>query len=110
MHVVVSLPPRFERYFVTSARGLYTTDDPASGWTCVQNGIDRDYFHDLILLPAANGGDPSMIVATADGSPGFWPAIKGREHWVNTEVGARAALPPDRQELSLRRPGRAGKR
>ncbi len=92
MHVVVSLPPRFERYFVTSARGLYTADDPANGWTPAQNGIDRDYFHDLILLSATNGGDPSMIVATADGSPGFWPAIKGREHWVNTEVGSRAAL------------------
>jgi photosystem II stability/assembly factor-like uncharacterized protein len=92
MHVVLSLPPRFERYFVTSARGLYTADDPANGWTPAQTGIDRDYFHDLILLPAANGGNPSMIVATADGSPGFWPAIKGREHWVNTEVGSRAAL------------------
>ena len=33
-----------------------------------------------------------MIVASADGSPGFWPAIKGREHWDNSEVGSRAAL------------------
>jgi photosystem II stability/assembly factor-like uncharacterized protein len=92
MHVVTSLPPRFDRYFVTTARGLYTADDPANGWSPVQNGIDRDYFHDLILLPPANGGEPVMIVASADGSPGFWPAIKGREKWVSSEVGSRAAL------------------
>src|SRR5262249_3448937 len=78
--------------FVTSARGLYTTEDPANGWSRAQNGIDRDYFHDLLLLPPANGGEPAMIVASAMGSPGFWPAIKGREQWDNTEVGARAAL------------------
>jgi len=92
MHVVLSLPPRFDRYFVTSARGLYTTDDPAKGWTRAQNGIDRDYFHDLILLPPTNGEDPVMIVASADGSPGFWPAIKGREKWDASQVGSRAAL------------------
>jgi photosystem II stability/assembly factor-like uncharacterized protein len=92
MHVVTSLPPRYDHYFVSSARGLYTSENPAQGWTRAQNGIDRDYFHDLILLPSATEGDPVMIVATADGSPGFWPAIKGRDHWVNTEVGSRAAL------------------
>ena len=92
MHYVTSLPHRFDRYFVTSARGLYTTDDPGNGWSRAQNGIDRDYFHDLLLLPPANGGDQTMLVASADGSPGFWPAIKGREHWDSAEVGARAAL------------------
>jgi len=92
MHFVTSLPHRFDRYFVTSARGLYTADEPANGWTPAQNGCDRDYFHDLLLLPPTNGGNPVMIVASADGSPGFWPAIKGREHWNNNEVGSRAAL------------------
>jgi photosystem II stability/assembly factor-like uncharacterized protein len=91
MHSITSLPHRFDRYFVTSARGLYTTDDPAHGWTRAQNGIDRDYFHDLLLLPSTNG-DAAMIVASADGSPGFWPALKGREHWDSSKVGARAAL------------------
>jgi photosystem II stability/assembly factor-like uncharacterized protein len=92
MHYVTSLPHRFDRYVVTSARGMYTTDNPANGWTRAQNGIDRDYFHDLLLLPSANGGKLAIVVASADGSPGFWPAIKGREHWDRTEVGARAAL------------------
>src|SRR6266849_5866536 len=92
MHFVTSLPHRFDRYFVTSARGLYAADDPANGWTRAQNGCDRDYFHDLLWLPPTHGGNPVMIVASADGSPGFWPAIKGREHWNNNEVGSRAAL------------------
>jgi photosystem II stability/assembly factor-like uncharacterized protein len=92
MHFVTSLPHRFDRYFVTGARGLYTADDPGSGWTRAQNGCDRDYFHDLLLLASGNGGQPAMIVATAEGSPGFWPAIKGREQWDRGQVGARAAL------------------
>jgi photosystem II stability/assembly factor-like uncharacterized protein len=92
IHVVASLPHRFDRYLLTSARGLYATDDPANGWTPAQNGIDRDYFHDLVLLPPTNGGDPVIVVATAEGSPGFWPAIKGREQWDRGQVGSRAAL------------------
>jgi photosystem II stability/assembly factor-like uncharacterized protein len=92
MHVIAGLPHRFDRYFATSARGLYTTDDPAAGWIRCQNGIERDYFHDLLVLPAAHGGDPIMIVATAEGSPGFWPAMENRVKWDATKGGSRAAL------------------
>jgi photosystem II stability/assembly factor-like uncharacterized protein len=92
IHVVTSLPHRFDHYLVTSARGLYRADDPAGGWTRAQNGCDRDYFHDLVVLPAANGGEPTIVVATAEGSPGFWPAIEARGPWDHSKVGSRAAL------------------
>lgn len=92
IHVVMSMPHRFDRYLVTSARGLYATDDPAHGWTRAQDGCDRDYFHDMVVLPPANGGDPVIVVATAEGSPGFWPSMKSRVKWDSTEVGSRAAL------------------
>jgi photosystem II stability/assembly factor-like uncharacterized protein len=92
IHVVTSLPRRFDRYLLTSARGLYTTDDPAKGWTRAQNGCDRDYFHDLVLLPPANGGEPVIVVATAEGSPGFWPSLQARGAWDHSQVGSRAAL------------------
>ncbi len=92
MHVITSLPPRFDRYFATSARGLYTTDDPGKGWTRAQNGCDRDYFHDMVLLPSGTGGDPAIIIATAEGSPGFWPAMESRVKWDSSKVGSRAAL------------------
>lgn len=92
IHVVTSLPHRFDRYLVTSARGMYSTDDPANGWTRAQDGCDRDYFHDLVLLPPSNGDEPLIVVATAEGSPGFWPSMKSRVKWDDTEVGSRAAL------------------
>ena len=93
IHVVMTMPHRFDRYLVTSARGMYTSDDPAKGWTRAQNGIDRDYFHDVAVLPAANGGpDPVLVVATATGSPGFWPSMESRVRWDDTKTGSRAAL------------------
>src|SRR5581483_7701544 len=61
-------------------------------WTRAENGCERDYFHDMILLPSANGGAPVVVVATADGSPGFWPSIKARGAWDHSQVGSRAAL------------------
>lgn len=92
MHRVMALPHRFDRYFVTSARGLYTTDDPAHGWMRAQNDCDRDYFHDMLFLPPANGGDPVMVVATAIGSPGYWPSFQDRHTWDRSQTGSRAAL------------------
>lgn len=83
IHFVTSLPHRFDRYFVTSARGLYATNDPLKGWSRAQIGCDRNYFHDMTFLPGTDSGDPITIVATADGSPGVWR---------KENRGARAAL------------------
>ncbi|HLG73681.1 MAG TPA: hypothetical protein VK009_24955 [Chloroflexota bacterium] len=92
IHCVTSIPHRFDRYLVASARGLYSTSDPAAGWDRAQNGIERDYFHDIVFMPPRNGGDPLAVVATAEGSPGFWPSTSKSDHWRENTIGSRAAL------------------
>jgi photosystem II stability/assembly factor-like uncharacterized protein len=73
IHLVGSLPHRFDRYYVSSARGFFTSDDPGDGWVRAENGFTRDYFHDFIFLPpVAEGEDPTMLIGTADKSPGSW--------------------------------------
>lgn len=73
MHVVRNLPGSRTRYFVSSARRFFVSDDPARGWLPVESGFTRDYFHDYVFLePVDSGGPPTMLMATADKSPGYW--------------------------------------
>lgn len=72
IHCVTNVPNHTGRSLVTSARGLYATSNPTIGWTRSEEGCDRDYFHPLTFLPAAKGENPTVIVGTADGSPGVW--------------------------------------
>ena len=73
IHLVASLPHHLDRYYVSSARGFFTSDDPSEGWVRAENGFTRDYFHDFIFLPPAREGeDPTMLIGTADKSPGSW--------------------------------------
>jgi photosystem II stability/assembly factor-like uncharacterized protein len=61
------------RYFASAARGFYASDDPATGWTRAENGCTRDYFHSFVFLaPERAGEPPTMLLATADKSPGSW--------------------------------------
>jgi photosystem II stability/assembly factor-like uncharacterized protein len=73
MHVLRALPGSRSRYYVSSAREFFTSDDPARGWVPAEKGFTRDYFHDFIFMPPAReGADPTMLIATADKSPGYW--------------------------------------
>ncbi|MBM2811614.1 MAG: hypothetical protein HW416_2373 [Chloroflexi bacterium] len=73
MHMVASLPHSFDRYYVSSARGFFTSADPGRGWVRAENGFTRDYYHDFVFLAPADGESrPTMLVATADKSPGSW--------------------------------------
>jgi photosystem II stability/assembly factor-like uncharacterized protein len=73
MHVLRALPGSRSRYYVSSAREFFMSDDPASGWVPANNGFTRDYFHDFVFLPPMQeGDDPTMLIATADKSPGYW--------------------------------------
>jgi hypothetical protein len=84
IHVISNLPTRMDRYYVATARGFFTSDKPEQGWVRTENGLTRNYFHDFLFLPPGKSGEkPTMILATADQSPGFWR----REN-----RGARAAL------------------
>lgn len=84
IHVILNLPHSFERYYLATARGFFTSDYPPTGWVRAENGLTRNYFHDFLFLTPADPEDqPKMLIATADGSPGVWR----REN-----RGARAAL------------------
>ncbi len=73
IHVIKTLPHSLERYYVSSARGFFTSNDPAQGWVRAENGFTRDYFHDFLFLPPSNKDEnPTMLIATADQSPGHW--------------------------------------
>ncbi len=84
IHVIANFPKSVDRYYVASARGFFTSDTPENGWVRVQNGMTHDYFHDFLFLHSPTDGEPpTMLIASADGSPGFWR----REN-----RGARAAI------------------
>jgi photosystem II stability/assembly factor-like uncharacterized protein len=83
IHVIANAPGRRDKYFVASARGFFGSEKPEQGWTRAEDGMTRDYFHDFLFLQERPNEDPVMLIATADGSPGFWR----REN-----RGARAAL------------------
>jgi hypothetical protein len=73
MHMVASLPHSFSRYYTSSARGFFTSEDPADGWVRAENGFTRDYYHDFIFLPPERDGEnPTMLTGAADKSPGSW--------------------------------------
>ena len=73
MHVIAAAPPEHQRYFASSARGFFTSDDPADGWVRAENGFTRDYFHHFLFLPPARpGANHCMLASSADGSPGYW--------------------------------------
>lgn len=73
IHIIASQPHHSDRWFASTARGFFTTDDPAEGWERAENGFTRDYFHDFIFLaPKQEGDPPTMLIATADKSPGSW--------------------------------------
>ena len=82
IHVIANSPGRADRYFVATARGFFTSETPEEGWLRAENGVTRDYFHDFLFL--GHNKEPStLLLATADASPGFWR----REN-----RGARAAM------------------
>src|SRR5207249_11454661 len=77
IHMVAKLP-RYERYYAATARGFFSTTDPADGWVRAENGFTRDYFYKFILLPPAPGeSDPTMLIGTTDKSPGSYYGREG---------------------------------
>jgi hypothetical protein len=84
IHVILNAPQSFQRYYLATARGFFASDNPSNGWSRAENGLTRDYFHDFVFFPPDKPEEnPKMLLATADGSPGFWRREKR---------GARAAL------------------
>lgn len=79
IHSIARDPSRRGAYFVSSARGFFRSDDPSDGWLHTDGSMpwgdspERNYSHDFVVLPKAEGADDvSIVVAGANGSPGFW--------------------------------------
>jgi hypothetical protein len=79
MHYIENFPGDKERYYVSSARGFYRTDDAGRNWRRVENGMPwaytelYSYSHEWHFLP---GATPRMVLCGGKGSPGVWTREK----------------------------------
>jgi hypothetical protein len=75
MHYIENYPGSKERYYVSSARGFYRSDDAGQQWRRVENGMPwaytelHSYSHEWHFLP---GETPRMVLCGGKGSPGVW--------------------------------------
>ena len=75
MHVLANYPGSRERYYVSSARGFFRSDDGGRQWRRVEQGMPwaytetYSYSHEWMFLP---GHSFRMLLAGAQGSPGVW--------------------------------------
>ena len=75
MHMLRNLPGDRDKYFVSSARGFFRTDDGGQHWQRAEDGMPwgytelHSYSHEWLFCP----GDPDrMVLGGAKGSPGVW--------------------------------------
>jgi len=79
MHYIENYPGSKERYYVSSARGFYRTDDAGEKWRRVESGMPwaytelHSYSHEWHFLP---GEKPRMVLCGGKGSPGVWAREK----------------------------------
>ena len=108
MHYIENYPDSKERYYVSSARGFFRTDDTGQHWRRVENGMPwaytelHSYSHEWHFVQ----GDPLRIVLCGGkGSPGVWSRERstpkghilvsddGAEHWRIAATGLSHELP-----------------
>jgi photosystem II stability/assembly factor-like uncharacterized protein len=79
MHYIENYPGSKERYYVSSARGFFRSDDAGSHWRRVENGMPwgytdlYSYSHEWHFMP---GDPPRMVLCGGKGSPGVWSREK----------------------------------
>ena len=79
MHTIENYPGSKERYYVSSARGFFRSDDGGGYWRRVENGMPwgytdhYSYSHEWRFMP---GDSPRMVVCGGRGSPGVWSREK----------------------------------
>jgi photosystem II stability/assembly factor-like uncharacterized protein len=69
IHTVRGDPNQVNLYYTATARGFYRSDQYGRNWIFSQPGIDRSYFHDLVVIP---GNPPILLLTTANGTPPAW--------------------------------------
>ena len=79
MHYIENYPASQERYYVSSARGFYRSDNAGKQWRRVESGMPwgytelHSYSHEWHFL---RGDKPRMVVCGGKGSPGVWAREK----------------------------------
>jgi hypothetical protein len=69
IHFVANFPDDPSLFFASTARGFYSSRDPAEGWQRAENGLEKNFCYNLVFFP---GNPTTMLLATGDGSPAFW--------------------------------------
>lgn len=69
IHTVKGDPLRSNLYYTATARGFYRSECHGRDWLFAERGIDRSYFHDLVVIP---GDPPAIFLTTANGTPPAW--------------------------------------
>ena len=107
IHQVKSLPHSTTRYYASTARGFFTSDDPAAGWTRAENGFTRDYFHNFMFMPAAKNRKESNDALYDGGSVAVVLGPAGqRARRIVSQLRLRSILAPCRGREGIRRNSR----
>ena len=83
MHYIENYPGSQERYYVSSARGFYRSDNGGEHWRRVETGMPwgytelHSYSHEWHFVP---GIHPRVVVCAGKGSPGVWNREKIHPH------------------------------
>jgi len=83
MHYIENYPGSKERYYVSSARGFFRSDNGGEHWRRVETGMPwgytelHSYSHEWHFVP---GQTPRMVLCGGRGSPGVWHREKIHPH------------------------------
>ena len=83
MHYIENYPRSKERYYVSSARGFFRSDNNGEHWRRVESGMPwgytelHSYSHEWHFMP---GDTPRMVLCGGKGSPGVWRREKIHPH------------------------------
>ena len=76
IHTVKGDPNHANLFYAATARGFYKSERWGRDWLFSEQGIDRSYFHDLVVIP---GEPPALFLTTANGTPPAWIRKEGAQ-------------------------------